>query len=114
MSRLAFGCRVDIDIEAANAHKERLNALVIERNQLIHHELGRVNFKSAEECRQLSEKLDEQNVRIHREIDTLRPLLETSLKAWDEMLSLMQTDEFAEAMKWKFPDDSVTDVNECY
>jgi len=96
---LALGVRIEMEAEAANALKERLKALVAERNQLIHHDLGEVNFESDEECRQLSEKLDEQNLRIHSKMDRLRSLLESASESQSDLVAFIQSGGFAEAMK---------------
>jgi len=80
-----------------------LKALESERNLLIHHDLGEVNFKSDEECRQLSEKLDKQNLRILRKMDWLRSLLESISKSQDDLVAFIQSGGLAKALKSEVP-----------
>jgi hypothetical protein len=100
-SGFAFGCRLHMNSKDERAFKDRLKALTTERNQLIHHDLAGVNFKSDEECQQLSAILEEQNGRILKEMDWLRSQLKGFRDMKNTMFAYMQTDEFAERMKRK-------------
>lgn len=61
--------------EQIDAHGEALNALAIERNNLIHHDLANFDFASDEACRELLARLDKQNVRILEQLAILAPAI---------------------------------------
>ena len=96
---MAFRLKLEVDAETANAQKAELKALVAERNRLIHHELGSVDFESDEACRGLIAKLDEQDVRIQKQMGQLRAIWEASLQMREELSAYMRTDEFAAMLK---------------
>ncbi|MEP5764959.1 MAG: hypothetical protein ABJ308_10200 [Halieaceae bacterium] len=71
--------RLSFRIEADSAHIEQrqaeLNALVEERNKLIHQLLGEFDQTSIESCRKLGELLDEQAERVRPEYEKLKSLI---------------------------------------
>jgi len=62
---LSFSFRIDSDPVSVEESRKALEALIDERNDLVHHLMPRWNFQDAESCRALSDELDEQRHRIH-------------------------------------------------
>lgn len=96
---VAFRLNLEVGAETADAHKKELKELVAERNRLIHHELGSVDFESDEDCRNLIAKLDEQDTRVQQQMIQLRSIWQASLQMLEELSAYMKTDEFAAMLK---------------
>jgi dynactin complex subunit len=72
---VSFAFRLE-SVEEEDARLARdLQALVTERNDLVHVTLATVNFDSESECRVLVEALDAQNVRINQALDFFGSML---------------------------------------
>jgi hypothetical protein len=56
-------------------HAKELDQLLIERNWLVHKGLTEIDFASREECENLVARLDDQERRVIRQIDFLRPIV---------------------------------------
>jgi hypothetical protein len=90
--------RVQFQIDADPAYvaqqKQNLSNLVLERNNLIHHDLASFDPNSSESCERLIGHLDAQNERILVQHRTLQQLLDTHSQIAAELLRFMETDEF--------------------
>jgi len=89
---LAIGFRVDADPNYLNQQKQKLNDLVIERNQLIHQDLAAFDPASAESCRHWITRLDEQNERILIQLKAAQQLVNTCRQAFQELLTAMNSE----------------------
>jgi hypothetical protein len=69
---LSFSFRIALDQDASEDSCRTLKALIEERNDLVHHLLSRWNLSDAENCNALSNELDQQRLRISREIEQFR------------------------------------------
>jgi hypothetical protein len=69
---LCMSFRIVADPVSIEASRKTLEALVGERNDLVHHLLSRWNLHDADRCRALSVELDEQRSRIASEIEKYR------------------------------------------
>jgi hypothetical protein len=70
---ISFG--LPIDQERLTQHRECLDALARERNNLVHHELANFDFDSDKCCRDLVVALDSQNERIIQELNFIGPAI---------------------------------------
>jgi hypothetical protein len=91
---LAIGFRVDADPIYIDQQKQRLNDLVIERNQLIHQDLASFDPASGECCRKWMTRLDEQNERILIQLKAAQQFVSTCRQAFQEMLVAMDSEEW--------------------
>ena len=89
---LAIGFRVDADPDYLDQQKQKLNALVIERNELVHQGLAAFDPSSAESCRHWITRLDEQNERILAQLKAVQHLVETCKQAFQELLTAMNSE----------------------
>lgn len=94
-----FRFRLEMNEEDARRQKRQLASLVAERNRLVHKELAEVDFESEESCRNLIAKLDEQNVRVLKQLDQLKALWKAFEETRNEALAYMKTDEFLTMLK---------------
>ncbi len=69
---LSFSFRIETDPAVVEEWRKTLKELIDERNDLVHHLLSRWNFHDADSCRALAVRLDEQRLRIIREIEKYR------------------------------------------
>lgn len=82
--------RVEVDAASLKRQKHTLSALVSERNRLIHRDLSGFDHNSISSCRDLIAMLDEQNVRVLRQLEELATLIAAfkehvdSLREWAE------------------------------
>jgi hypothetical protein len=89
---LAIGFRVDADPKYLVQQKQKLNALVVERNRLIHQDLATFDPASAESCRQWIMRLDDQNERILAQLKAVQHLVNTCKQAFQELLTAMNSE----------------------
>jgi len=71
---LAFSSHIDVTPDKVAQWKRALAELVAERNHLIHKDLLSVDLDSREECEELSARLDEQYIRIRRQLEHLNSI----------------------------------------
>ena len=68
--------------------------MVGERNRLIHEDLLKVDLDSRVECEELSARLDEQYIRIRRQLDYLNSLRIRHREMTEEFKRLLESKEF--------------------
>lgn len=88
---LTIGFRVDADTNYINRQKQKLNDLVAERNQLIHHDLAGFDPTSADSCRDWITRLDQQNERILLQLNATQQLIDICKQAFQKMLPAMES-----------------------
>lgn len=92
---LNIGFRIDGDHKYISEQKRKLQNLVAERNQLIHHDLSNFDPSSAESCRIWIARLDDQNQRILERLATVQQLIDQCRDGFNKLLAAM------EAQDWK-------------
>jgi hypothetical protein len=75
-----------IAAERLAEHSEALNALALERNNLIHQDLANFDFESDASCQTLIAALDSQNCRVLEQLKFLAPTIKglTELDKWTQ------------------------------
>ena len=91
---IILSLRTNLDSGRAQASIQSLLSLVKERNRLIHHDVGDVDFSSREACDQLCALLDEQNERICKQLSSLNALRETQSSLLAELRKFVESEEF--------------------
>ncbi len=91
---LAIGFRVDADPEYLNQQKQKLSDLVLERNQLIHHDLASFDPNSAGSCRDWIIRLDEQNERILVQLKAVEQLIKTGKESFQALHAFLDSDKY--------------------
>ena len=92
---LALSMQYTLDPDLSAEIKRELMSLVQERNRLIHRDLVLVDFNSVEACEALSLRLDQQNVRICKQLEFLKTLQTAHLAALKELAQFVASEEFA-------------------
>ena len=77
---ISVSLELPIDLEALTSHREALEALAGERNDLVHLKLAQFNFDSEAECKDLVADLDRQNLRILEQLTFLAPAVKALLE----------------------------------
>jgi len=90
---VSFGFRQEFDSKIEASEKRALKAIVTERNRLIHRELEGLDLNCGESCRALVVKLDEQYVRIERQLHYFRAHREAQKKASLLLLDFINSDK---------------------
>ena len=90
---VSFGFRQEFDCKIEEAEKRALKSLVTERNRLIHRELECLDLNCDESCRALVVKLDEQYVRIERQLHDYHAHWEVQKKASLLLVEFINSDE---------------------
>lgn len=86
--------RVEAEPDYVARQQKRLSDLVLERNNLIHHDLAEFDPSSEESCRHWIAHLDEQNERIVAQHRELQDLLDLHSEAAKQIFAFIQSDEF--------------------
>jgi hypothetical protein len=94
----SFSFRVELDPAAVEESRKTLEALIDERNDLVHHLLSRWNVHDADSCHSLAEELNQQRLRIIREIEKYRAHAHTV----QEMAKMLQAFTDSEDGKRQF------------
>jgi hypothetical protein len=92
-ARLSFRFRVEGDDQLYEERKNALNAIVAERNDLIHHLLPKWNMNSLESGKDIEQYLDEQREKILPELENLKVLIKTFQEAVKEHADFLASDE---------------------
>lgn len=87
-----FSFRIDSDPDEVAASYKTLNALIAERNDLVHHLLSRWNLQDADSCSALSAELDQQRARVTREIERYRAYANTVGERAGEIQAFFDSD----------------------
>ncbi len=90
---LSFSFRIAVDQDASEDTRGTLKALIEERNELVHHLLSRWNLGDAESCNALSNELDQQRLRILREIERFRAYANTVGELARELQAFIDSDD---------------------
>lgn len=90
---LGISFRIEGDPREIEDNRKTLRALIKERNDLVHHLLSRWNPHDVESCRALSLELDEQRVRIIREIERYRAYATTVGEMAKELQAFIDSDD---------------------
>lgn len=92
--QIAFSFRVETDPTAAAATLERLQALVRDRNDLIHRRLAELDARSIESLNSLRDVLEDQHARLVPEYENLKCVAQTLADCRSELARWLSTDEF--------------------
>jgi hypothetical protein len=87
---------VDSDPDFSKAQRQKLAALVAERNRLIHQDLAYLDTSSVEDYCKLINLLDEQNPRLLAHLDDLKWMLESLRETLQE---IPRSPEFAQLIQ---------------
>ncbi|MDP2100627.1 hypothetical protein [Methylicorpusculum sp.] len=90
--RLTLG-PIICDEDFYNKRKTELEALITERNDLIHHFLPRWDFDELESVREAETYLDEQRDRVFPEYEFLKSLIENSQEDRKQLIDYLSSDE---------------------
>lgn len=90
---LGFSFRIAGAPDEIAENYKRLKALIAERNDLVHHLLSQWNLHDVESCNALSAELDEQRLRIIREIERYRAYANTFKEAARELQAFIESDD---------------------
>ncbi len=90
---LAFSFRIGTDPASIEESRKILMSLVDERNDLVHHLLSRWNLHDIDSSSALSAELDEQRLRIIREIDRYRAYASAVKEMARELQTFIDSDE---------------------
>lgn len=85
-------CTVHWDDNCAKQKKRELNALITERNNLIHGDVDLLDPCSEESCRTLIAKLDDQYTRIQRQAKEFQSILNAGEQARRSLASILASD----------------------
>lgn len=86
---LSIAFQVGNDSTWCETKKKALAQLVLERNQLIHHLLPKLNTNSVESCKAIEKELDEQSEKIRSEIGEMKAIA----KAFSKMAKYLTSEE---------------------
>lgn len=92
-SWLTISFRLDGDAASIEEERKTLKALIAERNGLVHHLLSRWNLNDVESCCALSIELDEQRVRLVREIERYSVYKNAVHEMARELKAFIESDE---------------------
>ncbi len=87
---ISFSLRVERDEQYIRAQREALSRVVQERNELIHQMLCAFDLNSAESCRGLILRLDEQNERLRPHYEWVMQMLGRLRSLQQEILAKME------------------------
>jgi hypothetical protein len=90
---LALSFRIGTDSTSIEESRKKLKSLVDERNDLVHHVLPRWNLHDIDSCSALSAELDEQRLRIIREIDRYRRYANAVTEMARELQAFIDSDD---------------------
>ena len=84
--------RIQSNAESIGKRENELLQAVEERNLLIHHWLGEVDFESVDECQKLISRLDAQDDRLTPHYESLMRQLEHMQTAQNELRRLLEAE----------------------
>jgi hypothetical protein len=87
-----FSIRIASDTTEVEESRKTLKALIEERNDLVHHLLSRWSLHDGGSCNALSAELDEQRLRIIREIERYRAYANTVREMAKELQAFIDSD----------------------
>jgi hypothetical protein len=91
---ISFSLNIEADPVLTKERKKALNAVVAERNKLIHEWLANFDPNSMKSCAQLQTELDKQHARIWPEFEMLKSIVQTSKELIDKLTRHLTSDEF--------------------
>lgn len=92
--QFSYSARLESTPESIAEQKRALQRLVEDRNRLVHSDLLSVDLNSDEACRAMCAKLDEQNGRILRQLDSLNAMRNGILASLEEFRRLFKSEDF--------------------
>jgi hypothetical protein len=90
---LGFSFRIEGDPADLEESRRRIKMLIDERNKLVHHLLSRWNLSEAESCNALSIELDQQRLRVIREIERFRAYANNVREIARELQAFIDSDD---------------------
>ncbi len=91
---LSFRFHLGVDKERYEEKKQTLSRIVAGRNRLIHHTISEYDFRSFDSLQNLSRDLDQQEQEVSKEIDELKAISKTMIKAQTEYVNFLSSEEF--------------------
>ncbi|MBC2605620.1 hypothetical protein [Pelagicoccus albus] len=88
------GFRIKLEGEAKEEVTERMRKLVDERNDLVHTSLKTMDLETVESCRREIKTLQDQRVRIQREIVWLKSILEINSETMEKVFEELERPGF--------------------
>ncbi|WP_299568414.1 OST-HTH/LOTUS domain-containing protein [uncultured Shewanella sp.] len=98
----SFSFRIECDDDYYKSKNEALAQLVTERNDLIHHLLPRFDMKSPQNCKSLSQELDEQSDKIRLEINHLKATTKSLIDGRKILATYFQSEEARKDLELSF------------
>ncbi len=86
--------KIESDTAYYEARKQALALMVVDRNDLNHHLLPRINFSSIDSCRQTIEYLDKQREKHLPEIEILKNIVKSRQESIKVLAQVLDSDEF--------------------
>jgi hypothetical protein len=97
--------KIEADVVFYEARKQALASMVVDRNDLNHHLLPRIQFNSIDSCRETILYLDKQREKHLPEIEILKNIIKSRQESIKILAQVLDSDEFWISVDSAMPSD---------